>query len=230
MFDWNRISTVTKYLLGINIGVFLVTMLLPFYGVVKVFGLTPSLFWAGAFWQPLSSMFMHGGLFHLLMNMMGLWSIGMFLERSIGSKYFLKLYFLSGFTSALFVVLFQGNPSIPTVGASGAIFGLLGALAVLYPNSPLVFFVFPVRARTAALVLGVVSFLFALSDGGSGISHLGHLGGLLGGLAYAKFLIPKYAPGSWSGGPNARGAGSGFNREDAETVHYDPVTGRFYRK
>ena len=153
--------------------------------------LVPALFKSGSYWQPLTSMFMHGDLLHLAMNMLALWSIGTPIENDIGSKRFTVLYFISGFCGAALVIL-QGD-SIPTVGASGAVVGLLGALAIFYPNSTLLLLFIPMKARTAALVFGVVSLLAAVFHWFAGLSHLGHLGGLIGGLVYSKFAIGNRA-------------------------------------
>lgn len=216
-------------------------------GLQKIFislGLVPALFWKGAVWQPVSSMFLHGGLLHILMNMIALWSIGSLLEHNLGSKRFIKLYLVSGLAGALFVVVFQAGSVIPTIGASGAITGLLGALAVLYPRTSLLFFFIPVKARTAAIILGAVSVILALTDPGSQISHLGHLGGLIGGLLFIKLgqrsiqnrqarFEEKNTYHEW----DRSGTGNSLFTESVpgrtvkkRVVIFDPYTGKFYYK
>ncbi|MCB1178550.1 MAG: rhomboid family intramembrane serine protease, partial [Leptospiraceae bacterium] len=172
---WNGIAFIF-----INILLFILAGEKGVFHAFQFLGLSRPAFLEGALWQPVTSMFIHGGFAHLLMNMLGLWSIGSLLERNLGGKNFLKLYLFSGLIGATFVILFQ-NSAMPTVGASGAITGLLGALAILYPETTLLLFIFPVKARTAAILLGVVSFIFAFDPSGQ-ISHLGHLGGLIGGV------------------------------------------------
>ncbi|MEQ9366257.1 MAG: rhomboid family intramembrane serine protease [Leptospirales bacterium] len=160
-----------------------------FVALIQNFGLAPAAFWQGAFWQPLTSMFLHASLLHIFANMLGVWSIGSMLERGIGSGRYLWLYMISGFAGALLVLAADPGATRPTIGASGAVLGLLGAIAVLSPNSMLLFFVFPVRARTAALLIGVGSLLLEYTGGLATISHLGHLGGLVGGYLYTRFAL-----------------------------------------
>ena len=188
---------VTRLLLGANIAVFVLTMRAG-QGFYSLFGLLPADF---HFWQPLTSMFLHGGLAHVGFNMLALWSIGAPLERDLGPSRFAALYFISGIGGAALVLFLPllsavgleiGDPTIATIGASGAIAGLLGALAVFYPRATmLLFLVIPVKARTLAIGFGVVSLYLMFTQDGPGISHSGHLGGLIAGLAYSKFAIDR---------------------------------------
>ena len=188
---------VTRVLLTINVAVYIainwVSPLLggeaAFVGLVNTFGLKPAAFWQGAFWQPLTSMFLHGSLLQIFANMLGVWRIGSMLERGIGSRRYLWLYMISGFAGTLLVLAADPTATRPTIGASGAVLGLLGAIAVLSPNSMLLFFIFPVRARTAALLIGLGSLLLEYTGRMEMISHLGHLGGLLGGYLYTRFAL-----------------------------------------
>ena len=232
------INIVIYFLMG-----FLAFPLSGYMGIENIFtnfGLVPAKFWNGALWQPLTSMFLHGSLLHLFMNMIALWSIGSMLELDLGSKKFVHLYIFSGLFGALFVVLFQYGSIIPTVGASGAITGLLGALAILHPDTSLLFFIFPVRARTAAVFLGIISFIFAAFDPTSQISHLGHLGGLIGGLIYTKYILSEYSTvgpefSTFSRGPHINKWniperwGTHFQSPgQGRTIVYDIYTGKFY--
>lgn len=157
--------------------------------VLYTFGLVPTEFWHGAWWQPVTSLFLHGFFLHIFVNMLALWSLGTPIESTVGSGRFAFLYFVSGATGSLFVLLFQSDISLPTVGASGAVMGLLGALAVYFPNAGLLVFFIPMRARTAAILFGAGSVVLALVDSDSGISHMGHLGGLIGGVLYSRFAL-----------------------------------------
>ncbi|MCB1167368.1 MAG: rhomboid family intramembrane serine protease, partial [Leptospiraceae bacterium] len=157
-------APVTRALVGINVAVYIFVSLLlnNFMALVtpqaQVFlskwGLVPAEFWHGAVWQPITSMFLHGGLIHIAVNMVALYSLGAPIEHKIGSFRFAMLYLVSGLCGALFVVAFQATSTLPTVGASGAILGLLGALAIFFPRAQLLVFFFPMKARTAAILFG----------------------------------------------------------------------------
>ena len=154
------------------------------------FGFNPTLFWLEQkVWQPLTSMFIHVWLVHFAFNMLAVWSVGTPLELTLGSGRFSFLYFVSGFTGSIFLMIFQPSLNVGAHGASGAVFGLLGALAIFYPNSRLLVFFIPMRAITAAAVLAVLSVLFYLLEQLTFIAHMAHLGGLVGGFLYAKFAL-----------------------------------------
>ena len=197
---------ITRSLLLLNVGIYLYLTFIGFAdderirSIYEDFGLVPLSFLEGSFWQPLSSMFLHFPYFplHLFVNMLGLWSFGSFLEKAIGPVRFLWLYLIAGLFGSLFVVFIPyaldlyESMTRPTVGASGALMGLLGAVAVLCPRAKLFLLLFPMRARTAALILAIASLLMAILDSNSFISHNGHLGGILAGFFYAKFaLLPE---------------------------------------
>ncbi|RME92442.1 MAG: rhomboid family intramembrane serine protease [Candidatus Hydrogenedentota bacterium] len=211
---------------------------LYFKKVFELWGLLPSKFFSGYFWQPITAMFMHAGLLHIGVNMIALYSIGPPIEHTIGSKRYLQLYFISGLTGALFVILFQSGTTTPTVGASGAIMGILGALAVFYPNSYLFVFFIPMKARTAAILFAVGSVLFQVLGAAEEISHLGHLGGLIGGVLFSRFILKlsffnsvlKEHPidSIFQPDPFAEKNTPEFHSDEYEKVYYfDPETGRF---
>jgi|TARA_B100002003_G_scaffold226725_1_gene233733 membrane associated rhomboid family serine protease len=147
-------------------------------------------------WTLITSMFMHGGLGHLFVNMVSLMFIGGFVEKLIGYKRFLGLYFASGIFAGIFFVLIAAilgaDLNVFAVGASGAIFGIGGLLAVLTPRLPvLVFFVIPMPMWIAMAFL--LFGLWAISIGtGLPIGNTAHLGGLLVGLGYGFYLKNKY--------------------------------------
>ncbi len=197
----NKKPIVTKALVFVNIFIHIAILFYTFYvkndplylqDIYFQFGLVPVSFWDGAIWQPFTTLFLHGfqGLsLHLIVNMIALWSLGSAIELTIGSVAFTWLYFISGLFGSLAVVLFQPDLSVPTIGASGAIMGLLAALAIFYPNSMLFVFFFPMKARTAAIVFGLGSLILAYLDQASNISHIGHFGGLFGGFLYTKLAL-----------------------------------------
>lgn len=165
--------------------------------VVSWVALMPSMILNGQnVWTFFTSMFMHAGLGHLLVNMISLMFIGSFVENLIGKRRFLGLYFAGGLFAGLFFVLIAlvsgTNLSVYAVGASGAIFALGGLLAVLTPRLPvLVFFVIPMPMWAA---MGFLMFgLWALSLGlGLPIGNTAHLGGLIVGLGYGFYLKRRY--------------------------------------
>lgn len=139
-------------------------------------------------WQPVTYLFLHGGLWHLILNMLGLFFFGPETERTIGTRRFLALYFACGILAGLGWILISSTPASRCLGASGAIFGVLGAFAGLFPQRPvtlLVFFVIPVslRARTLAIALGIFSLLAIVSQPGQ-IAYAAHLVGGLAGYLY----------------------------------------------
>lgn len=143
------------------------------------------------FWQPATYLFLHGGIWHLILNMLGLFFFGPETERTIGTRRFLALYFICGILAGLGWIWISGTPASHCLGASGAIFGVLGAFAGLFPQRPvtlLVFFVIPVtmRARTLAIALGIFSLLAVISQPGQ-IAYAAHLVGGLAGYLYGMY-------------------------------------------
>jgi len=149
-----------------------------------------------AIWTFITSMFMHANFTHLLVNMFSLMFIGSFVEKLVGKKRFLWIYFATGIFAGIFFVgvaaITQTDLNIYAVGASGAIFGLGGLLAVLTPRLPvLVFFILPLPMWLAMIFL--IGILWVLSLGiGLPIGNVAHLGGLLLGVGYGFYLKKKY--------------------------------------
>lgn len=131
--------------------------------------------------------FLHGGPLHLLLNMLALWMFGSELEERWGSKFFLKYYILCGVGGGLAYGLLAMGGNAPSVGASGAVYGLLLAYGMWFPNRVLMlFFVFPVRVRTAVMILVALTVLMALDPVNAGIAHTAHLGGMAAGYLYLR--------------------------------------------
>ena len=128
-------------------------------------------------WTIISSMFVHGSIWHILFNMIALYFLGSFLIRAVGERSFLAVFFLGGLAGNILFVLLA-NPFSTGIGASGGIFALAGALAVIVPRMPVFIFFIPIPMPLwiAVIILLVLSFLF------SGIAWQAHLGGLLLGL------------------------------------------------
>src|SRR5437870_10007493 len=156
-----------KWLLISNTAIFVLCFLFPSRSVFQWFALSPEMVLKQfAVWQLVTYMFLHGGIGHILFNMLALWMFGMDLERDWGTRRFLKYYFLCGIGAGLCDVLVNaivGNWGTHTIGASGAIFGLLLAFGVLYPNvTVLFFFIFPMKAKYMVMIVGGIAFLGAL--------------------------------------------------------------------
>lgn len=163
-------------------------------GFDRLFALNPEMVRRGAIWQPATYLFLHGGLWHLLMNMLALFMFGSDVERRLGTRAFGWLYGVSGVGAGLasLAVVAIAAPGVPValVGASGAIFGVLMAFAMLFPYRPvtlLVFFVLPVRLQARWLV-AIYAFIEAMTlmqmGGVAGLGHLAHLSGLVFGWAF----------------------------------------------
>ncbi len=192
-FGPGPLSTALKALIGANVVMFIATALMP--SLIPELGLVPvSVVEQFRVWQLGTYMFLHGGVFHILFNMLALWMFGTELEHLWGTRYFLKFYFVTGVGAAALTVLFSLLPfgfaqqvhySI-VIGASGAIYGLLLAYALYFPNRPVYMYIFfPMSARTFVLIIGAIELLSSFSVGG-GVANATHLGGLAVGYAYLK--------------------------------------------
>lgn len=186
-----------RYLILVNSGIFLCDLL--FHLELWTFlGLTPAHFWIGAFWQPLTYMFLHGGIFHLLFNMLVLWMFGTALELTWGAPRFFKFYLVCGIGAGLLNAVLTPGGQIPIVGSSGAIYGLLMAFAILFPEQIIYFWgIFPLKAKYFVIGIGIIEFLMAVSTTERGIAHIAHLGGMLFGLVYIKWKDWRGAVAGW---------------------------------
>jgi membrane associated rhomboid family serine protease len=137
--------------------------------------------------QLVTYMFLHGGFFHILINMFVLWMFGKEIELNWGTKRFFKYYFLTGIAGGIFTVMFQPNSPYPTIGASAAIYGLLVAYAVMFPNRTIyLYFLFPIRVKYAVILFIGLEIMAVLSTRPDGIGHWAHLGGAVVGFIYLK--------------------------------------------
>jgi membrane associated rhomboid family serine protease len=205
-FDWRGFITPgVKLLVLICSGVFLVQTLLQvgvsrdfeYHYVKQIFGLIPHALTHGLrIWQPFTYIFLHGDLLHLLLNMLFLWMFGRELELVWGKRRFLNYFFICGVGAGLIEVLVktiidsfthQAN-LFPTIGASGAIYGILMANAVMFPDRRIWLFPLPVTIpmRPYVAVMGAIEFFATLGSGGDGVAHICHLGGMLVGYLYLR--------------------------------------------
>ena len=138
-------------------------------------------------WQLATYMFLHGGFWHIAWNMLALWMFGTELEAFWGTPKFLRFYTITGIGAAIMTTLVTPNSYTVTIGASGAIYGLLAAYGLLFPDRVLLlYFVLPIRAKYLVLILGLITFWSSLSATGGGIAHIAHLGGMIFGWLYLR--------------------------------------------
>jgi membrane associated rhomboid family serine protease len=184
-----------RWIIWANVAAFLLAIV--FREVTTYFGLSPAAVIERRFiWQPATYMFLHAGLFHILFNMLGIWMFGVELERTWGTRYFARYYAITGVGAAVTTILVSllpfdataGTYRAITVGASGALYGLLMAYAIYFPHRPiLMFMLFPIPARYFVIIVGAISFLSATGAGGSsGVAHVAHLGGMIFGYLYLQ--------------------------------------------
>lgn len=205
-FDWRGFITPgVKLLVIVCAAVFLVqTIVGIIYGpsvayhyITLVFGLVPHAVTHGLrIWQPFTYIFLHGGLFHLLINMLMLWMFGRELELIWGKRRFLNFFLICGVGAGLIEVVIKTIPiffgrlpsDTPTIGASGAIFGILIANAVLFPDRKIWLIPLPVTIpmRPYVAIMAAVEFFLTLGSGSDGVGHLCHLGGMLVGYIYLR--------------------------------------------
>tara|TARA_B110000014_G_C20095776_1_gene574333 strand:- start:560 stop:1405 length:846 start_codon:yes stop_codon:yes gene_type:complete len=183
-----------KILVSVNFGIYLLQSLAGKEEVFfRLFGLVPSVFLSELMlWQPFTYMFFHApfyssvGISHILLNMLGLWVFGRELEQAWGKKNFLKYYFITGIGSGLITYFFQMSSDNPVIGASGAVYGILLAYGILYPNRMLyIWGLIPVKSMWLVIIMGAIAF-FGLLGNSDGISHVTHISGMLIGYILLK--------------------------------------------
>ena len=177
-----------KILIIINVVLFVLMHLLPNVAWLAFFALVPRFVLAKfRLWQLFTYMFLHVGLWHLAVNMLMLWFFGPAIESAWGRREFLRYYLFTGIGAGLCSWLVALRSTIPVIGASGAIFGILVAYAIMYPDTIiLLFFFFPMKIRYAVWVLVGFNLLGALSSPHAGIAYFAHLGGGLCGYLYLR--------------------------------------------
>lgn len=195
----SQIPTVTKNLVAINILMFIATLVNENFMVANFAMFYP----ASPFfkpWQILTHMFMHGGFWHIFFNMYSLLMFGSILERSLDTKKYLIFYFVTGLgavalhTSVEWMQarVFIANGAVdayqrllvtPTLGASGAIYGVLIGFAMLYPQARLIliFPPIPVKAKWLVIIFAAIELVFGINGIQGGVAHFAHLGGMLFG-------------------------------------------------
>ena len=183
-----------KILISINFVIYVLQSLAGKEDIFfRLFGLVPNVFISELMlWQPFTYMFFHApyyssvGISHILLNMLGLWVFGRELEQAWGKSKFLKYYFLTGIGSGLITYLFQINSDNPVIGASGAVYGILLAYGISFPNRMLyIWGLIPVRSIWLVVIMGSIAF-FGLLGRADGISHVTHISGMFIGYILLK--------------------------------------------
>ncbi|MBL7013173.1 MAG: rhomboid family intramembrane serine protease [Candidatus Marinimicrobia bacterium] len=149
----------------------------------QLFGLVPKSVWSQfMIWQPVTYLFFHGGIWHVLINMFVLWMFGTELERVWGKERFLKYYFMTGIGSGLVTFVLNINSTIPIVGASGAVYGVLLAYGLMYPNRTIYLYgILPIKSVWFVISIGAIAFFSSIGNTSS-ISHMTHLSGMVIGF------------------------------------------------
>ncbi|MDH3588723.1 MAG: rhomboid family intramembrane serine protease [Gammaproteobacteria bacterium] len=197
--------------IGIYVGIFVLARMIDLNGVTEYFALWPVAvegsrmarpgyagpgFWL---WQLVTYGFLHGSNLHLLVNMFALWMFGSQIERLWGSTHFLFYYFFclvgAGVAQVLVTTMETagGGAVYPTIGASGAVFGLLLAFGMMFPNVKLVllFFPVPIKAKYFVVLYGLLELTLGVTGTQSGVAHFAHLGGMFFGLLLIQFWRGK---------------------------------------
>lgn len=190
-FGPGRWTPAVRALILTNVGVYFLSLVMP--AMVDYFALTPALVLRGNVWQLVSYLFLHGDPMHILFNMLMLWMFGVELEQRWGTRAFVTFYFVCGLGAGVAEVLVSLLPFsltaplfyAPTIGASGAIYGVMMAWALIFPYRQIVLLIFPVQARYAVLICAALMF-FESIGGESTVANFAHLGGLVTGYLYLK--------------------------------------------
>lgn len=204
-----QVTPWVKVLLLANAGAFLLTLLVGYGPMFDLFAFSPGRLLERP-WGMVTYMFMHAGLWHLLMNLLFLFFFGPPLEARWGSDLFLKFYLVCGLGGVLLSFAFS---DVSIVGASAACYGIMLAFALAWPNQTVyIWALFPVKVKWMVGFLVALSFVSALGSARDGIAHLAHLGGAMAGFLMVKSgWLPAHGGGSYAGrgdwGPGAGGAG-----------------------
>jgi membrane associated rhomboid family serine protease len=195
-FGYGLPPTIKK--LMIIMGAVYLLQMVTGYEIELFLGLVPILVWMKFYlWQLFTYMFLHdvNGISHILFNLLALWMFGGELENYWGSRKFLRYFFICGIgaaiTTLLCTMLFTPRyQTVPVIGASGAIYGLLLAFGWHFPNRLIyIYFLFPIPAKYFVIIFGFLEFIYFSRGGGGGISHITHLGGLLFGIIYMAYPV-----------------------------------------
>ena len=191
---WARKSSITFAIVIANLIVFVITLFTP-EQILTDLSFRPA-YLSAQYWPRcytlLTSMFVHGGFSHIIMNMLVLVLIGYSFEQRVGREKFLLIYLVTGIVGALCHSALSLGSTTFLVGASGAIFGILGAYAASYPRDrvlmPMGIIFMRVPVLLGALVMALIETIYVAAGAGQGVSHFAHLGGFIGGVLFLPLL------------------------------------------
>jgi membrane associated rhomboid family serine protease len=197
-----RIPPITQALLIANVAVFLLqsavgASLIVWFALWPPLPSGPVIAPSFQIWQLVSYAFLHGSPGHLFFNMLALYMFGSDVERLFGPRFYLQYYFASVVAAALchlVVSSWAGGPPIPTVGASGGVYGLLLAYGIYFPRRTvmLLFPPIPMPARVFVTLFAALELWFGVTGTLSGVAHFAHLGGMLGGLLMIQYRRGRF--------------------------------------
>lgn len=178
----NSVPPAVLNILIANCVAFLATKLLNADAIYELFALFSVHSPWFEIWQPMTYMFLHGDFSHLFFNMFALWMFGRGLEQDLGTKRFVIYYFTCGIGAGLVQLLTMNFMGI-TIGASGAVFGLLLAFGMLHPNATIMLLIppIPMKAKWFVVIYGLVELLFGVTGSLDSVAHYAHLGGMFWG-------------------------------------------------
>ncbi|HHQ44517.1 MAG TPA: rhomboid family intramembrane serine protease [Candidatus Altiarchaeales archaeon] len=189
-------SRAIEYLIAVNAFMFFLTIALPARFTMEYLALIPSRIMSHP-WTFLTSMFVHAGIWHIFFNMFALFLFGSYLERLTSTNSFIKTYFIGGFFAAIAYIAtapLLGTWNVPAVGASGAVFAVIGALVVLRPNMTIyVNLLFPMPLWVFAILYTIMA-LGSMGGGMGGVAENAHLGGLLAGIVLGYYFKRNEKP------------------------------------
>ncbi len=213
--NFSAMPAAIKGLLIANVAGFLVAKLVG-PQIYDLFGLVPQrLIFDRWVWQPVTYLFVHGNIWHLIFNLFALWMFGMPVLAQWGESEFLKYYFLCGLGAALTSAALGLHSTIPVIGASGPVYGLLVAFAMLYPDAVVyLYFLIPVKAAHMAILFGALEFFAGATGATPGIARFAHLGGMVTGYLYIRWW--------WVWKIRAKSLARGLLHHDVEEVSTRP--------
>jgi membrane associated rhomboid family serine protease len=191
-FGPGPITFAVKWIIIVNVAVFVLSTFAP--ELIDYFGLIPErVIERGWIWQLATYMFLHGGALHILFNMLGIWMFGVELERRWGTRFFMQYYAVAGIGGGITFLVVSLLPFdataityvTPAVGASGALFGLLLAFALYYPERPILLLLMFVPAKVFVMIYGGLALLNTFQPS-RGVADAAHLGGMLFGYLYLQ--------------------------------------------
>ena len=206
-----------KFLFGLSIAVFAAQVLGNFFpaldfDLVSRFGLIPALVARRSspqLWRLVTYLFLHGGFLHLAFNLIGLQMFGAPVVVQWGDREFLKFFFLCGIGAGAAQLALSPGSMVPVIGLSGAVYGLLVAVAMLYPNAVVyVYFLRPMKMAHMAILFGVIEFFLGARNSTPTVARFAHLGGMATGYVYMSWGVWKLRLRALVAGPRAGGNGA----------------------